>query len=74
MGNLAGMLLAWRMFNVPESELSSTASGRFLNNAKEVGGSSDEVANLIGQGVLDFGELEGVSVSSSARSSRGGWA
>lgn len=62
LGNIAGMILAARMFKMPESELSTTSSGKFLQNARNVAGSSDEVLKQIGDGINDFKELEGVII------------
>ncbi len=71
LGNIAGMILAARMFKMPESELSSTASGEFLQNVRNITGSTDEAMRQIGNGITDFKELEGVTLSSSPRYFRG---
>jgi len=62
MGNIAGGLLAWRLFKLPESELSTSASGKFLLNAKNVVGGSEEAAALIKNGVGDFKAMENVEI------------
>jgi len=71
LGNIAGIILAAKMFKLPESELTATVSGEFLQNAKNTTGSVEEVLTQLANGVKEFKELENVTVTSSPRIYRG---